>query len=220
MTIDTADHAALLRNQELSDKESLDSGDDFFTEINTRSDGRPPWLPSRSVLLAHVGVLLLYTIAFLAALTHVLSFRMGKADVPLSREDLRGMACVVSRFSRHVLTCRQLHQCGMPSGTMSGPSGTTSRTSIPSKESPCPRLMKSGHIFSMEVGLTNSFSLGSFASLVSSHSIRPFPSEGLTLEAHEVRVSEEQMRQSNLSSIRLADGSEDFMVQPIVSFIY
>lgn len=33
--------------------------------------------------------------------------------------------------------------------------------------------------------------------------------------AHEVRVSEAQMRDSNLSSIMLADSTDDYVVQPI-----
>lgn len=41
------------------------------------------------------------------------------------------------------------------------------------------------------------------------------PHRTLTNTAHEIRLSEEQMTKANLSSIRLADGSEDFIVQPI-----
>ena len=116
----------------------------------------------------------------------------------------------------NVLKHWQLHLCGMLFGTMSGPSGTTSRMSIPSKDVQYPRLMKSGHMFSTEVGPPISLALATSDHLWDSE---PNSSNGLTFEAHEVRVSEEQMTQSNLSSIRLADGSDDFIVQPIVSLI-
>lgn len=89
MTIDTADRAALLQKQELDSKESFDSGDSFYVEHNNGSGRRMSWLPSRSHVLVHVGVLLLYTIAFIAALVHVLYSRAGKADIPIAREDFQ-----------------------------------------------------------------------------------------------------------------------------------
>jgi hypothetical protein len=95
--MDTADHTALLQNQELPSKESLESGDELYAETDSCPGRRRSWLPSRALLLVHVGVLLLYTAAFITSLTYVLSSRVGELDIPLSREDLRSRSQVVSR---------------------------------------------------------------------------------------------------------------------------
>jgi len=76
MPFDTESSAALLQSHERSSTENFDSidndektGEKSVYPRRSRVSG----FPSRSLLLAHIGLLLLYTAVFLAAFLHLLS---------------------------------------------------------------------------------------------------------------------------------------------------
>jgi hypothetical protein len=92
MGISNSDYVSLLQNQKSSSKERYNSVDDeSFTDSidSVIQKSHFSWIPSSKMLVMHAGVFLIYTTIFAASLIYVFLQKAG--DIPLRREDMRGL---------------------------------------------------------------------------------------------------------------------------------